>query len=60
MFKQENGKKAYFVVNNSTLIKANATLKLQGKHKIIQKGVQSEKEDEIFVCIPAGESILIY
>ena len=60
VFKQENGKKAYFVVNNSTLIKANATLKLQGKNRMIQKGVQSEQEGEISVCIPAGESILIY
>ena len=60
VFKQENGKTAYFVVNNSTLIKANATLKLQGKNKMIQKGVQTEREGEISVCIPAGESILIY
>lgn len=60
VFKQENGKKAYFVVNNSPFIKANATLKLQGKNRMIQKGVQSEQEGEISVCIPAGESILIY
>ena len=60
VFEQENGKKAYFVVNNSTLIKVRATLKLQGTHKIIQKGVQTEKNGEISLSIPAGESILIY
>ena len=60
VFQQENGKKAYFVVNNSTLIKVRAMLQLQGTNKIIQKGVQTEKDGKISVVIPAGESILIY
>lgn len=60
VFMQENGKKAYFVVNNSTLIKANATLYLEGVHTVIQKGALAEKNGEISVRIPAGESILIY
>ncbi len=60
VFQQKNGRKAYFVVNNSTLIKANATLRLQGVHNVIQSGAQTEKDGEISVCIPAGESILIY
>lgn len=60
VFKQENGKKAYFIVNNSTLIKARATVSVQGENTVIQNGKKSFMQGDLSVVIPAGASVLIY
>ena len=60
VFKQANGKEAYFAVNNSTLKKVSATFHLQGRNKVIQNGEEKEIEGDISLRIPAGESVLIY
>lgn len=59
VFEQQNGSKAYFIVNNSIVVNANVTIK-SGCKNVIASGEKQTTGDCFVANIPAGEYICLY
>ena len=59
VFEQQNGGKAYFIVNNSIVVNANVTIK-SGCRNVIASGEKQTTGDCFVANIPAGEYICLY
>lgn len=60
VFRQSNGKKAYYLVNNSVVSSSKARVRLEGSFRSIQNATETAHEKEANFYLPAGESVLIY
>lgn len=59
VFEQQNGGKAYFIVNNSIVVNANVTIK-SGCKNVIASGEKQTTGDCFVANVPAGEFICLY
>ncbi len=60
VFRQPNGKAAYYVVNNSVTNKARVNVSLTEKYALMQKRQTKTCEFKTAFTLPAGESAVLY
>ena len=60
VFRQQNGRNAYYLVNNSVVSALCAKIELNGSFSLLQAAREDVCDNEVELRLPAGESALIY